>query len=280
MKDYFGKNLKSDLPAGVVVALVALPLCLGIALASGAPLISGIIAGIVGGLIVGTVSGSHMSVSGPAAGLTVIVLNAIETLGAFESFLLAVFLAGAIQFTLGVLKAGTIGHFFPSSVIKGMLSAIGLILILKQIPHALGDDQNYEGNESFYQPDGENTFTEIALAVQNVDLSAFFVSLTALAILILWERPFMKNQKWTKVIPGPLVAVVWGVVVNSVIFENLFPERILGGKHLVTLPLNNSIGGFVNNLTFPDFTAFGNTDVYIAAFTIAVVASLESLLSL
>lgn len=279
MKNYLD-SLKSDLPAGVVVTLVALPLCLGIALASGAPMFSGIIAGIVGGLVVGVLSGSHLSVSGPAAGLTVIVLNAIEKLGAFESFLLAVFLAGAIQFILGVLRAGTIGHFFPSSVIKGMLSAIGLILILKQIPHALGDDQDYEGNESFFQPDGENTFTEIALALQNIDTGALIISLTALGILILWERPFMKNQKWTKIVPGPLVAVVWGVVANTVLLKNLFPDMVLGGKHLVTLPVSSSAGEFFSQLTFPDFSALTNMDIYITAFTIAIVASLESLLSL
>ena len=157
MKEYFGSNLKNDLPAGLVVALVALPLCLGIALASNAPAFSGILAGIIGGIVVGMISGSHLSVSGPAAGLTVIVINAIDTLGTFEAFLLAVFIAGVMQFLFGIMKAGIIGHFFPSSVIKGMLSAIGLILILKQIPHALGDDQDYEGDESFLQPDGQNT---------------------------------------------------------------------------------------------------------------------------
>lgn len=280
MKKYFGENLKNDLPAGMVVALVALPLCLGIALASGAPLFSGIIAGIVGGIVVGALSGSQLSVSGPAAGLTVIVLNAIESLGAFESFLLAVFLAGLIQFILGMLKAGIIGHFFPSSVIKGMLSAIGLILILKQIPHALGDDRDYEGDESFYQPDGENTFTEIIMALQNIDKGALLISMIAIAILILWERPFMRKQKWTNVIPGPLVAVAWGIFANAVLFRQFLPDFVLSSKHLVTLPISSSVSEFLGFLTAPDFSQLLNVNVYITAFTIAIVASLETLLSL
>ncbi len=280
MNKYFGSNLKSDLPAGMVVSLVALPLCLGIALASGAPLFSGVIAGISGGIIVGFFSGSQLSVSGPAAGLTVIVLNAIESLGAFESFLLTVVIAGVIQLILGFLKAGTIGHFFPSSVIKGMLSAIGLILILKQIPHALGDDQDYEGDASFWQPDGENTFTEIVLAFQNIDSGALIISLAALAILILWERPFIKKMKWSALIPGPLVAVGWGIVANSLLFNSTFPSLLLSGRHLVNLPSSGSVDEFVGFLTFPDFSQFANPQIYITAFTIAVVASLETLLSL
>ncbi|MFY0605197.1 MAG: SulP family inorganic anion transporter [Cyclobacteriaceae bacterium] len=280
MTKYFGSNLKSDLPSGMVVALVALPLCLGIALASGAPLFSGIIAGIAGGIIVGFFSGSQLSVSGPAAGLTVIVLNAIESLGAFEAFLLAVVLAGVIQLILGFLKAGTIGHFFPSSVIKGMLSAIGLILILKQIPHALGDDQDYEGDDSFWQPDGENTFTEIVRAVQNIDSGALIISIVALAILILWERPFIKKMRWSSLIPGPLVAVGWGIAANSFLFSSSFPSLTLTGKHLVNLPVSNSVDEFVGFLTFPDFGQFTNPQIYVTAFTIAIIASLETLLSL
>ena len=280
MTEYFGKNLKSDLPAGVVVALVALPLCLGIALASGAPLFSGIIAGIVGGLVVGVISGSQLSVSGPAAGLTVIVLNSIDSLGTFESFILAVFLAGLIQFLLGTLKAGIVGHFFPSSVIKGMLSAIGLILILKQIPHALGDDRDYEGDESFYQPDGENTFTEIVMAFQNIDTGAFLICLSALGIMILWETPAMKKQSWIKIVPGPLVAVLWGVTANTLIYKGLLPDMLLTGKHMVSLPVSKDFTGFFSSLTFPDFSQFGNKDVYLTAATIAIIASLETLLSL
>ncbi len=279
MKQYI-KSLGSDLPAGMVVFLVALPLCLGIALASGAPMFSGIIAGIVGGLVVGSLSGSQLSVSGPAAGLTVIVLNAITELGTFESFLLAVFLAGLIQFLLGVAKAGIIGHFFPSSVIKGMLSAIGLILILKQIPHALGDDRDYEGDEAFFQPDGENTFTEIALAFQNIDLGALLIAICCLAILIIWETRALKNMSWTNVVPGPLVAVLFGVIANSVLYAKALPQLFLSEKHLVSLPDIGSASDLLNELTLPDFSQFTNPDIYVVAFTIAIIASLETLLSL
>ncbi|WP_421877726.1 SulP family inorganic anion transporter [Marinoscillum sp.] len=280
MKEYFGSNLKNDLPAGLVVSLVALPLCLGIALASGAPAFSGILAGIVGGLVIGLISGSQLSVSGPAAGLAVIVLNSIESLGAFESFLLAVFIAGIIQFILGALKAGIIGHFFPSSVIKGMLAAIGLILILKQIPHALGDDQDYEGDESFLQPDGQNTFTEIALAFQNIDTGALMISIIALIILIFWEQPIMKKQRWTSVLPGALVAVIWGVIANAVLYKSYFSDYFLTGKHMVSLPVSDSIDEFVGFFTFPDWSQLGNPEIYVTAVTIAIIASLETLLSL
>lgn len=278
MNEYF-KYLKNDLPAGIVVFLVALPLCLGIALASGAPLFSGIIAGIIGGIVVGFLSGSQLSVSGPAAGLTVIVLNAIENLGTFEAFALAVVMAGIFQLILGFLKAGIIGHFFPSAVIKGMLSAIGLILILKQIPHALGDDRDYEGDDSFFQPDGENTFTEIILAVQNIETSAFIIALICLTILIFWETGFMKKQNWTKIIPGPLVAVVAGIFLNEM-YKVSIPEWALTGVHMVQLPVPESFDGFISTLRFPDFSAIMNSDIYLVAFTIAIVASLETLLSL
>ncbi|WP_258105568.1 SulP family inorganic anion transporter [Marinoscillum sp. MHG1-6] len=274
------KTLGSDLPSGVVVFLVALPLCLGIALASGAPLFAGIISGVVGGIVVGFFSGSHLSVSGPAAGLTVIVLTAITDLGSYEIFLLAVFIGGLIQLILGILKAGIIGHFFPSSVIKGMLSAIGLILILKQIPHALGDDRDYEGDEAFLQFDGENTFTEIALAVQNIDPGAFIICGIALGILILWETRTFRNMSWTKIIPGPLVAIILAVFLNSVLFNSVFSALKIGGKHLVRLPEIESFTHLTSILDFPDFSQLLNPQVYITAFTIAIVASLETLLSL
>ncbi|XOV94435.1 MAG: SulP family inorganic anion transporter [Bacteroidota bacterium] len=276
MKAYF-KSLGSDLPAGIVVFLVALPLCLGIALASGAPLFSGLIAGIVGGLVVGALSGSQLSVSGPAAGLTVIVLNAITSLGSFESFTLAVVIAGLLQLTLGYLKAGTIGHFFPSSVIKGMLTAIGFILILKQIPHALGDDRDYEGDEAFFQTDGENTFTEIALAFQNIDVGAFIIAIICLVILVFWERPFMKKQNWTSIVPGPLVAVLTGILINYFLYS---PAMKLSGRHLVNLPVSSNFSEFISIFSLPDFSQITNPDIYVVAITIAIVASLETLLSL
>jgi len=158
MKIFNFNYIKSDFSSGLVVFLVALPLCLGVALASGAPLISGIIAGVVGGIVVGALSGSQLGVSGPAAGLTVTVLTSIAELKAYDTFLLAVILAGVFQIILGLLKAGVIGYYFPSSVIKGMLTAIGIIIILKQIPHAMGIDLDYEGDESFFQRDDKIHF--------------------------------------------------------------------------------------------------------------------------
>ena len=279
MKKYL-RHLGADLPAGMVVFLVALPLCLGIALASGAPMFSGIIAGIVGGLVVGVLSGSELSVSGPAAGLTVIVLNAINTLGTFEAFLLAVVIAGVIQLVLGFLKAGIIGHFFPSSVIKGMLSAIGLILILKQIPHALGDDQNYEGDEAFFQQDGLNTFSEIALAFQNIDLGALIISSISLFLLILWDRPLMKKMSWTNIVPGALMAVGSGVIINKFIYPSIAADLVVGKSHLVSLPVPKDFAEIVGVLRFPDFSQIFNPEIYVIAFTIAIIASLETLLSL
>jgi MFS superfamily sulfate permease-like transporter len=278
MKDLF-KYAGNDLPAGLVVFLVALPLCLGIALASGAPLFSGLVAGIIGGIVVGIASGSHLSVSGPAAGLTVIVLGAINSLGSFEAFLVAVVLAGIIQIILGYLRAGVIGHFFPSAVIKGMLSAIGLILILKQIPHALGDDRDWVGDDSFFQPDGENTFTEIIMAVQNVELSAIIISIICLLILIIWDQNFMKRMRWSKIIPGPLVAVIAGISINQ-LYQYTWPEGVLSSAHMVQLQITGSFSEFVKVLTFPDWSALANSDIYVVAFTIAIVASLETLLSL
>jgi MFS superfamily sulfate permease-like transporter len=272
------KYIKNDLPAGLVVFLVALPLCLGIALASGAPLFSGIIAGIVAGTVVAFTSGSSLSVSGPAAGLTVIVHNAITGLGSYEVFLLAVVLAGAIQMLLGFLKAGIIGYYFPSNVIKGMLAAIGIILILKQIPHAVGYDVDNEGDFDFIQADGENTFSEILNSINHIHPGAILIAVVSLAILILWEQPFIKKASFTKIIPGALIAVVVGIIMNEW-FKTSFPDLLLSGEKLVKLPVADSAAGFINQFTLPDFTAFGNYQVYVVAVTIAIIASLESLLS-
>lgn len=271
--------IKNDLPAGLVVFLVALPLCLGIAMASGAPLFSGIIAGIVGGTVVAFTSGSALSVSGPAAGLTVIVLNAITQLGSYEVFLLAVMLAGILQIVLGYLKAGIIGYYFPSSVIKGMLAAIGIILILKQIPHALGYDKDNEGDFSFLQVDGENTFSEIFKSLNYIHPGAIIIAVISLFILILWERPVFKKYAFFKFVPGALIAVLVGVILNE-LYKKYFPEFLLQGPELVQLPVAESAMGFVNQFTLPDFTAFGNYHVYVVAVTIAIIASLESLLSI
>ncbi len=276
IKNGFFSNLKNDLPASIVVFLVAMPLCLGIALASGAPLFSGVIAGIVGGIVVSLLSGSPLGVSGPAAGLAVIVLSAIQELGAFEIFLLAVVLAGVFQLILGFLKAGVIGYYFPSSVIKGMLSGIGIIIILKQIPHAFGYDRDPEGDLEFLQPDGQNTFSELLNMIDYVSPGAVVIALVSLAVLILWEQPFMKKASIFKIIQGPLVVVASGIGLN-LLFQGSDLMR-LRADQLVSIPVPDSLGGFFNQFTFPDFSQWDNAQVYVIAITMAVVASLETLL--
>lgn len=272
-------HLSNDLPAGLVVFLVALPLCLGIALASGAPLFSGIIAGVVGGIVIGALSGSHTSVSGPAAGLTVIVLNAITELGAFNIFLLAVVLAGIIQIVLGVLKAGVIGYYFPTSVIKGMLAGIGIILIIKQVPYAFGiNETKYLEEQISFVYDFD------AVAVMNawwshVELGAIIISLISIGILIFWERPSIKKAKFSKVIPGPLVVVLLGVGINK-FFKFFVPNLYLNMEDKVILPRISSLSEFSSLFTLPDFSQIGNGDVWLAAITMGIIASLETLLSL
>ena len=285
------KHWKTDVPSGLIVFLVAIPLCLGIALASGAPALSGIIAGIVGGLVVTLFSNSSLGVSGPAAGLVAIVLPAIEYLG-FQNFLLAVLLGGVIQFLLGCFRAGTIGYYFPTAVIKGMLVAIGLIIILKQIPHAFGYDEDYEGDLAFMQSDGQNTFSELTHAIEASTPAAIIISVICLAILILWETKLIKRFAFSKIVQGPLVAVVAGILLGLG-FASVDSMR-LSTDHLVSLP--DSIA-----LTFPHFepseinaeTTSAASEglktagissfqavvaIFITALTLAIVASLESLL--
>ncbi|MCK8523238.1 SulP family inorganic anion transporter [Aquimarina sp. D1M17] len=274
------KTLKNDLPASVVVFFVALPLCLGIALASGAPLFSGLIAGIIGGIVVGLLSGSQIGVSGPAAGLAAIVLTSIGALGGFENFLVAVVLGGVIQIVFGLLKAGIIGYYFPSSVIKGMLTGIGIIIILKQIPYFFGLDKNPEGNFAFLQLDGENTLTELlktinAIISGNVSVGATVIALIALGILILWNKVLSKKGKIFQLIQGPLVAVVVGILFY--IFTKDGAMNITT-DHLVAVPIPDSIDSFLGQFSFPNFRVITNTDVWVTAFTIALVASLETLL--
>jgi MFS superfamily sulfate permease-like transporter len=276
-KENFMSNLKYDLPASLVVFLVALPLCLGIALASGAPLFSGIIAGIVGGIVVGFMSGSSLGVSGPAAGLAVIVLSSIQELGSFEIFLFAVVIAGALQLLLGILKAGVIGYYFPSAVIKGMLSGIGIIIVLKQIPHAFGYDKDPEGDFEFFQMDGHNTFSDLGYMFDYITPGVVAVTVISMAILLLWERPFIKKNKILAMIPGPLLAVMAGIVLNKIFSGN--STFNITKDHLVNIPVSDSIAGFVGQFSIPDFTQWNNPQVYIIALTIAVVASLETLLS-
>lgn len=269
------KYIKNDLPASIVVFFVALPLCLGIALASGAPLFSGLIAGIVGGILVGSLSGSHIGVSGPAAGLAVIVAAAILQLG-YESFLVAVVIGGILQIILGVLKAGIIGYYFPSSVIKGMLTGIGIIIILKEIPYFFGVDKNPEGDFAFNQVDGENTFSELLNIFDYISIGPTLIALTALAILILWDRVLSKKGKIFKLIQGPLVAVIIGVIY----YVSTKGDATYGitADHLVRVPVPEDAASFFGQFTLPDFSAIGKSEVWVAAITIAVVASLETLL--
>jgi len=270
-------SLKKDIPASIVVFLVAVPLCLGIALASGAPLFSGIIAGIVGGIVVGVLSGSRLGVSGPAAGLAVIVLAAITTLGSFETFLLAVVLAGVLQIAMGFARAGVIGYYFPSSVIKGMLTGIGLTIILKQLPHMVGYDLEPEGSLAFEQSSGENTFTTLGNMLSSIHPGALTVALVSMVLLVLWDQPFIKRFKASVWIQGPLVAVATGVVLNSV-FAVAMPEFTIETSHLVQIPIAGDFAGFIGMFTFPDFSQLANPAVYTIAVTLAVVASLETLL--
>ncbi len=259
-----------------MVFLVALPLCLGIALASGAPLFAGIISGVIGGIVVGALSHSQLSVTGPAAGLTAIVLAAISSLGSYETFLAAVVLAGALQILLGIAKAGTISNYFPSNVIEGMLAAIGIIIILKQLPHAIGYDVDNEGDFFFIEKTaGHNTFSAIIDAVNYSHVGAIIITLVSLAILITFNKvAFLKNLK---VIPGALVAVVTGVLLNEA-FKTSGSNLVISQEHLVNLPVPQSFDDFIGQFSRPDFAAFLKPQVWVAAATIAVVASIETLL--
>jgi len=268
-------NLKSDFASGLVVFLVALPLCLGIALASGAPLFSGIIAGVVGGIVVGYLSKSHISVSGPAAGLTAIVLTAITDLGAFNIFLTAVVLAGVMQLLLGFIKAGSISNYFPTNVIEGMLAGIGVIIILKQIPHAFGYDPDFVGDEAFFQSDGQNTFSELFQVFNHIQLGSILITLVSLAILILWNK--VEFLKKIKLIPPALVAVIVSIILNEFFIQSSSNFAILK-EHLVSLPVPTSLEEFKNIIITPDFSALSNSKVWIVGITIAVVASIETLL--
>jgi MFS superfamily sulfate permease-like transporter len=271
-------SVRYDLPSSIVVFFVAVPLCLGIALASGAPLFSGIIAGIVGGIVVGSISNSSLGVSGPAAGLTVIVLAAIQELQSFEIFLVAVVISGVIQIILGIVKAGIIGYYFPSAVIKGMLTAIGIIIILKQIPHAFGYDADYEGDFNFMQADGHNTFSELFYMLDAITPGAVVVSIISLTILFFWDAHLVKKYATLRYVQGPLVAVVSGIT-YQVVTSIYFPEWSLKGEHLVSVPVSENINGFFSQFVTPDFQALFRGDVWTIAFTLAIVASLESLLS-
>ena len=254
------KNFKSDIPASIVVFFVALPLCLGIALASGAPLFSGLIAGIIGGVLVGLLSGSQIGVSGPAAGLAAIVLTAIGTLGGYQNFLVAVVLGGAIQILFGVLKLGIIGYYFPSSVIKGMLTGIGIIIIIKQIPYFFGNDAG----------------TKLLDSLNSISMGATLIAFIGLGILLLWSNVLSKKGRIFQLIQGPLVAVVVGIVYHFTTEGN--PTWGLKSYHLVSVPVPENLSSFFGQFQFPNFNAISNPQVWVTGFTIALVASLETLL--
>jgi MFS superfamily sulfate permease-like transporter len=271
--------VRHDGPAGMVVFLVALPLCLGIALGSGAPLFSGVIAGIVGGMVVSLFSQSQVSVSGPAAGLAVIVLTAIADIGSFRGFLVAVVLSGALQCLFGAFKLGFIADYVPYSVIKGMLAGIGLLIILKQIPHALGRDSDYMGDFRFLRIGGNNTFSDIAVSVASAAMGAVIILVLSLIVLIVWNL-MAKRSRIFQLIPGPLVVVAMGILLNQA-FGKFAPSlQLTELEHLVSLPVSRSVSQFIGQFTVPDFSVIANKSVWMTALVIAVVGSLESLLSL
>lgn len=269
--------LKNDIPASIAIFFVAIPLSLGVALASGAPLFAGLIASIIGGLVVAPLSCSALGVSGAAAGLVVIMLADIQQFG-FTSFLLVVILAGIFQVLMGLARMGTIAHYFPSSVIKGMLSGIGIIIFLKQIPHAVGYDRDYEGDLSFFQNDNYSTFSELAHMMQFSSPAAIVITVVSLAILFYWERPKIKKRSFFQILHGTLVTILVGVGLNG-FFQVFHPELALKETHLVSLPVAATFGDLISQMHSPDFSQIANPAIYSSALVLAFLASLESLLA-
>jgi MFS superfamily sulfate permease-like transporter len=269
------KYLVNDLPAGLVVFLVALPLCLGISLASGAPFFSGIISGIIGGIVIGIFSQSNLSVSGPAAGLAALVLAAITNIGDFRVFLCAVIIAGVIQVLMGVAKLGGIANYFPSSVIKGMLTSIGILIIAKQIPHAFGYDRDEAGNLTQLFPFGNEDLVEFFKPLNHVDIGVFLICLVSILVMIIWEKPFIKNK--FKFIPGALVAVIIAIILTQ-IFKHFIPALNIEQDHFVNIKVASSIGEFFSFFTLPDVSGFTNSTVIVTGVMLAIIASLETLL--
>jgi MFS superfamily sulfate permease-like transporter len=270
-------NFKRDLPAGLVVFLVALPLCLGISLASGAPFFSGLISGIIGGIVVGFLSTSNLSVSGPAAGLAALVLAAITTIGSFELFLCAVLIAGIIQVLMGIGRLGGIAEYFPSSVIKGMLTSIGILIVAKQIPHAVGYDRDEKGTLTQLFPFGNEDWHELLLPLQHIDVGVLFICLLSMAIMLLWDKPFIKKR--VKMVPGALVAVIVSVLINE-FFKSTASPLTVADEHLVQIKAAGSVSEFLGFFRFPDFSGFANSKVIVTGIMIAIIASLETLLSI
>jgi MFS superfamily sulfate permease-like transporter len=271
------KTLKHDLPSGLVVFLVALPLCLGIALASGAPLFSGLISGIVGGIVIGSLSNSALSVSGPAAGLATLVAGAIIAIGNYPLFLCAVLIAGILQIVLGMAKLGGIANYIPSSVIKGMLTSIGILIIAKQIPHAFGYDKDEKGNITELLPYGSEDMHELLQPMQHIEVGISIICIISIVIMLLWERPFIKKR--VPFIPGALVAVIVAVVINQ-IWEATGSKLAAENEHLVRIPVANNTKEFFGFFTLPDFKGFLDGKVIMYGVLIAIIASLETLLSI
>ena len=275
-------KIKYDCKSGLIVFLVALPLCLGIAQAQKVDLFAGLFAGVIGGIVVGAISGSSLSVSGPAAGLTTIVIASIESCSnlipghsPFEIFLTSLCLAGVFQIILGIIKAGIIGYYFPSSVIKGMLCGIGILLIAKEIPHFLGDDRDPQGDESFVQIDKENTITEILSAAANFSPGVLLVGIVCITVIIVWQTNFIKRNKILNAVPAPLLAVVVGILLNEAYITSNSEYAISNPQHLVNLPVITSATAFMSKLHFPDFSALGYYKVWEIGFLLCCVASLE-----
>lgn len=272
------KNILYDLKSGIVVFLVALPLCLGIALACNVPLFSGILAGVIGGIFVTALSGSVLSVSGPAAGLTAVILSAVVTLGSYETFLAAVLCAGVLQIAFGFLKAGSVGNYIPGSVIKGMLAGIGIILIIKQLPHIVGYDKDPEGDFFFEQSDGHNTLSELVYMLNYLTPGAIIIGAVSILILIISNQTFYKNSTILSFIPGPLLVVVAGILLN--ITFRPYADLVVTSEHLVTLPVIRNFEDMKNVLIQPDFSQMLTSKFFIVVLTLSLVASLESLLSI
>lgn len=275
----FHPKASADIPASIVVFLVALPLCLGVAVASDAGAVTGIIAGMVGGIVVGALSGSALSVSGPAAGLTAIVAAAIAKLNSYEVFLISVIIAGIFQIILGYLKAGIVGDYIPNGVIKGMLAAIGIILILKQVPHLVGYDADPIGMESFWHKNEQNTFSALANAARFFSPMAILIGFVSIALLVIYERPKVKKSRLSQIFPGPLGVVLAGILINAYALH-AYPSDALRGVHLVELPVFEKPMAFFGGLPRPDISGLSNPQVWITALTLSIVASLESLLSI
>lgn len=268
------KYFKTDLPSGLVVFLVALPLCLGISLASGAPFFSGLISGIIGGVVIGSLSTSKLSVSGPAAGLAALVLASITNIGSFDLFLCAVLIAGILQILMGLIKLGGIANYFPSSVVKGLLTSIGILIIAKQIPHAVGYDRDEKGILTDF---GTEDWHELFTPLQHVDVGVLIICIASILVILFWERPVIKNK--IKFIPGALVAVIVAIIINEIFKATNSPLTVVS-DHLVQIKAAESVADFFSFFTLPDFNGFLDSKIIFTGIMIAIIASLETLLSI